>query len=75
MEHPSERSTTTSAPTTAQPRKTFHVDAPATLYALEADDFAWERAHDHYLALFEQFSDVQEQRPRNLRELELEATP
>jgi predicted dehydrogenase len=31
---------TTSAPTTAPPRKTFHVDAPATLYALEADDFA-----------------------------------
>jgi B12-binding domain/radical SAM domain protein of rhizo-twelve system len=41
----------------------------------EADDLAWERAHDHYLALFDQFSDVQEQRPQNLRELELEATP
>jgi B12-binding domain/radical SAM domain protein of rhizo-twelve system len=41
----------------------------------EADDLAWERAHDHYLALFDQFSDVQEQRPRNLRELELEAAP
>jgi len=41
----------------------------------EVDDFAWERAHDHYLALFDQFSDVQEQRPRNLCELELEATP
>jgi anaerobic magnesium-protoporphyrin IX monomethyl ester cyclase len=40
----------------------------------EADDLAWERAHDHYLALFDQFSDVQEQRPRNLRELELGAT-
>ena len=30
----------TSAPTPAPARKTFRVDAPATLYALEADDFA-----------------------------------
>jgi B12-binding domain/radical SAM domain protein of rhizo-twelve system len=36
----------------------------------EADDSAWERAHEHYLALFDRFSDVQEQRPRHLHELE-----
>jgi B12-binding domain/radical SAM domain protein of rhizo-twelve system len=36
----------------------------------EPDDTAWERAHDHYLRLFDEFSDVQEQRPRQLRELE-----
>jgi hypothetical protein len=36
----------------------------------ELDDFAWERAHEHYLSLFGEFSDVQEQRPRHLRELE-----
>lgn len=34
------------------------------------DDCAWERAHDYYLDLFDQFSDVQEQRPRQLHELE-----
>jgi anaerobic magnesium-protoporphyrin IX monomethyl ester cyclase len=34
------------------------------------DDDAWERAHDHYLGLFDRFSDVQEQRPVPLRELE-----
>jgi anaerobic magnesium-protoporphyrin IX monomethyl ester cyclase len=38
----------------------------------EPDDHAWERAHDHYLRLFDQFSDVQEQRPIPLRELERE---
>jgi B12-binding domain/radical SAM domain protein of rhizo-twelve system len=37
------------------------------------DDQAWERAHDHYLRLFDAFSDVQEERPRRLHELELEA--
>ena len=36
----------------------------------EPDDHAWERAHDYYLGLFERFSDVQEQRPVPLRELE-----
>jgi anaerobic magnesium-protoporphyrin IX monomethyl ester cyclase len=41
----------------------------------EPDDHAWERAHDHYLRLFERFSDVQEQRPIPLRELELEVRP
>jgi anaerobic magnesium-protoporphyrin IX monomethyl ester cyclase len=39
----------------------------------EPDDHAWERAHDYYLGLFERFSDVQEQRPVPLRELELGA--
>jgi anaerobic magnesium-protoporphyrin IX monomethyl ester cyclase len=39
----------------------------------EPDDRAWERAHEHYLLLFDCFSDVQEQRPRQLRELELES--
>jgi anaerobic magnesium-protoporphyrin IX monomethyl ester cyclase len=34
------------------------------------DDIAWERAHEHYLHLFDRFSDVQEQRPVPLRELE-----
>lgn len=34
------------------------------------DDAAWERAHAHYLAQFEDFSDIQEQRPRPLQELE-----
>ena len=35
------------------------------------DDEAWERAHEHYLARFGAFSDIQEQRPLPLRELEL----
>jgi B12-binding domain/radical SAM domain protein of rhizo-twelve system len=34
------------------------------------DDRAWERAHAHYLAKFDEFSDIQEQRPLPLRELE-----
>ena len=37
------------------------------------DDSAWERAHDYYLDQFHDFSDVQNDRPRRLRELELEA--
>jgi anaerobic magnesium-protoporphyrin IX monomethyl ester cyclase len=37
----------------------------------EPDDHAWERAHDHYLGLFDRFSDVQEQRPIPLRQLEV----
>jgi B12-binding domain/radical SAM domain protein of rhizo-twelve system len=36
----------------------------------EPDDLAWERAHAHYLALFNQFSDVQDGRPLPLSELE-----
>jgi anaerobic magnesium-protoporphyrin IX monomethyl ester cyclase len=37
------------------------------------DDGAWERAHDYYLDRFNDFSDVQDDRPRRLRDLELEA--
>ena len=35
------------------------------------DDRAWERAHDAYLKGFDSFSDIQEQRPVQLVELEL----
>lgn len=34
------------------------------------DDFAWERAHEYYLANYSRFSDLQETRPRPLHELE-----
>ena len=34
------------------------------------DDLAWERAHEHYLRQFDRFSDIQDQRPRPLEELE-----
>ncbi len=36
-----------------------------------ADDFAWERAHEFYLKGFDSFSDIQEQRPQPLVELEV----
>ncbi|WP_298953104.1 TIGR04295 family B12-binding domain-containing radical SAM protein [uncultured Methylobacterium sp.] len=36
----------------------------------EPDDAAWERAHAHYLGQFDRFSDIQEERPLPLRELE-----
>jgi B12-binding domain/radical SAM domain protein of rhizo-twelve system len=39
----------------------------------EADDVAWERAHEHYLRQFRAFSDVQEQQPRPLADLEVAA--
>jgi anaerobic magnesium-protoporphyrin IX monomethyl ester cyclase len=35
------------------------------------DDLAWERAHEAYLKGFDSFSDIQEQRPQKLVELEL----
>jgi anaerobic magnesium-protoporphyrin IX monomethyl ester cyclase len=35
------------------------------------DDHAWERAVDHYLGIFSEFSDIQDEMPRPLRELEL----
>ena len=35
------------------------------------DDTAWERAMEHYLERFHEFSDIQEARPRPLSELEL----
>ncbi|MBY0224752.1 MAG: TIGR04295 family B12-binding domain-containing radical SAM protein [Hyphomicrobium sp.] len=34
------------------------------------DDFAWERAHAHYLAQFPHFSDIQEIQPSPLQDLE-----
>lgn len=37
------------------------------------DDQAWERAHDHYLRHHLRFSDIQEERPRPLAELEHQA--
>lgn len=41
------------------------------------DEDAWERAHAHYLGLFEDrgYSDIQEQHPLPLKELEYEAGP
>jgi B12-binding domain/radical SAM domain protein of rhizo-twelve system len=36
----------------------------------EPDDHAWERAHAHYLAQFEHFSDIQDERPLPLSALE-----
>jgi anaerobic magnesium-protoporphyrin IX monomethyl ester cyclase len=38
------------------------------------DEQAWERAHAHYLAQFENFSDIQDERPEPLTELEAAAT-
>jgi hypothetical protein len=34
------------------------------------DDRAWERAHGHYLAQFDRFSDIQEDTPIELERLE-----
>ena len=41
-------------------------------FGTQPDDQAWERAHTHYLGLFSEkgFSDIQEQRPATLQELE-----
>jgi hypothetical protein len=36
----------------------------------DADDQAWERAHSHYLAANSEFSDIQEQQPAPLVQLE-----
>ena len=36
----------------------------------EPDDMAWERAHSYYLAQYSAFSDVQQEHPRTLSELE-----
>ncbi len=38
----------------------------------QPDDAAWERAHDYYLTHFSDFSDVQNERPLKLSELELQ---
>lgn len=43
-----------------------------TTFGAQPDELAWERAHRHYLDLFEDkgWSDIQEQRPLSLSELE-----
>lgn len=43
-----------------------------TTFGAQPDEQAWERAHEFYLQLFANrgFSDIQEQRPRSLAELE-----
>ena len=43
-----------------------------TTFGAQPDEAAWERAHEHYLKLFADagYSDIQEQEPRSLRELE-----
>ena len=38
-----------------------------------ADDLAWERAMEAYLAGFSEFSDIQDARPQPLSQLELES--
>lgn len=39
------------------------------------DRKAWERAHEHYLAQFQRFSDIQDSRPVRLEELEAACLP
>ena len=41
----------------------------------EPDGQAWERAHGHYLEAFSRFSDIQEEQPKPLRELEAGCCP
>ncbi|WP_026873369.1 TIGR04295 family B12-binding domain-containing radical SAM protein [Inquilinus limosus] len=41
----------------------------------QPDDRAWERAHEHYLRQFDHFSDIQDDRPLPLRELEAACGP
>jgi len=41
----------------------------------EPDGEAWERAHAHYLGQFDRFSEIQEERPAPLRELEAACCP
>ena len=41
----------------------------------QPDDHAWERAHEHYLSHFASFSDIQDERPLPLRELETACRP
>ena len=36
----------------------------------QPDEMAWERAHEHYLTMFAEFSDIQDAHPLPLRELE-----
>ena len=48
-----------------------------TTFGAAPDETAWERAHDFYLDLFtgKGFSDIQDQRPRSITELEEEENP
>lgn len=48
-----------------------------TTFGAQPDESAWERAHSFYLQLFADkgFSDIQEQRPLSLRELESQQSP
>jgi anaerobic magnesium-protoporphyrin IX monomethyl ester cyclase len=39
------------------------------------DNAAWERAHDYYLSQFDTFSDIQDERPLALRDLEALCRP
>lgn len=41
----------------------------------EPDDFAWERAHSHYLDTVSRFSDIQNDQPEDLRSLEKPCFP
>jgi anaerobic magnesium-protoporphyrin IX monomethyl ester cyclase len=41
----------------------------------EPDDKAWERAHEHYLGAFRHFSDIQDERPLPLAQLEASCCP
>jgi anaerobic magnesium-protoporphyrin IX monomethyl ester cyclase len=41
----------------------------------QPDAQAWERAHEHYLGQFDHFSDIQDDRPLPLRELEASCRP
>lgn len=41
----------------------------------EPDEQAWERAQDHYLRQFDRFSEIQDERPRPLHELEAGRAP
>ena len=43
----------------------IHIPARPTTRSdgAQPDDRAWERAHDYYLTLYDQFSDIQDQRP------------
>jgi hypothetical protein len=45
-----------------------------TTFGAQPDEYAWERAHKHYLEIFngKGWSDIQEQTPRSLAELEAE---
>jgi B12-binding domain/radical SAM domain protein of rhizo-twelve system len=49
-------------PYPGSPDYTLHWGAP--------DDYAWERAHEFYLSAYSTFSDIQEERPLPLAELE-----